>query len=261
MSDDARFRLLILGGTTEAAALARALAGRPGIEVISSLAGRTREPAPLPGGTRSGGFGGVAGLVDYLRAERIAAVIDATHPFAAQIGSHAVAAARAAGLPLLRLERPPWRRLPGDRWIEVGSLAEAAVAAPKFGRRGFLTVGAGELQPFAGLATMRFLVRLIERPTAPLPLADAKVVLGRGPFAAADEEKLLRQHAIEVIVAKNSGGDATYGKIAAARTLGLPVVMVRRPARAAADHQVETVAAALAWIAALRPGGPPALLP
>jgi precorrin-6A/cobalt-precorrin-6A reductase len=250
MNDSARTRLLILGGTTEAAALARALADRPGIECISSLAGRTREPAALPGSTRVGGFGGAAGLVEYLRADRIAGLIDATHPFAAQISTHAVAAARATEVPLLRLERAPWRRLPGDRWVEVGSLAEAAVAAPKYGRRAFLTVGATELQPFAGLATMRFLVRLIDRPKAPLPLADSKIVLDRGPFSLDGEEKLLRQHAIELVIAKNSGGGATYAKIAAARTLGLPVIMVRRPAKPAVDHQAETVAAAEVWVEA-----------
>ena len=253
MNDSPRTRILILGGTTEGAALARALADRPGIEAISSLAGRTVAPAALPGTVRAGGFGGPAGLVDYLRAEKIAGMIDATHPFAAQISTHAVAAARATGLPLLRLERAPWRRVPGDRWVEVGSLAEAAAAAPKYGRRAFLTVGANELQPFAGLATMRFLVRLIERPTAPLPLADTKIVLGRGPFTLASEEKLLRQHAIELIIAKNSGGDATYAKIAAARALGLPVIMVRRPAKPPVEHSAETLAAAVAWIDALWP--------
>src|SRR5437899_1935001 len=121
-----------------------------------------------------------------------------------------------------------------------------AAAAPKYGRRAFLTVGASELQPFAGLATMRFLVRLIERPTAPLPLADTKIVIGRGPFTLAGEEKLLRQHAIELIIAKNSGGDATYAKIAAARALGLPVVMIRRPAKPPVEHGAETLAAAVA---------------
>ena len=253
MNDSPRTRILILGGTTEGAALARALVDRPDIEAISSLAGRTVAPAALPGTVRAGGFGGPAGLVDYLRGEKIAGMIDATHPFAAQISTHAVAAARATGLPLLRLERAPWRRVPGDRWVEVGSLAEAAAAAPKYGRRAFLTVGASELQPFAGLATMRFLVRLIERPTAPLPLADTKIVIGRGPFTLAGEEKLLRQHAIELIIAKNSGGDATYAKIAAARALGLPVIMVRRPAKPPVEHSAETLAAAVAWVDALWP--------
>ena len=243
-------KLLILGGTTEGAALARALAGHPEIACISSLAGRTAAPAPLPGETRSGGFGGAAGLVAFLRGEDVKAMVDATHPFATQISTHAVAAARATGLPLLRIERPAWKRQPGDRWIEVGSLAEAAVAVPSYGRRCFLTVGPTELQAFAGLTNMRFLVRLLEKPAAPLPLADARIVIARGPFTLQGEEKLLKQHAIEVIVAKNSGGEATYGKIAAARTLGLPVVMIRRPAKPAAEHRAETVADAAAWVLA-----------
>ncbi|MFO1056786.1 MAG: cobalt-precorrin-6A reductase [Dongiaceae bacterium] len=243
-------KLLILGGTTEGAALARALAAHPEIACISSLAGRTAAPAPLPGETRSGGFGGAAGLVAFLRAEDVKAMVDATHPFATQISTHAVAAARATGVPLLRIERPAWKRQPGDRWIEVGSLAEAAVAAPSYGRRCFLTVGPTELQAFASLANMRFLVRLLEKPAAPLPLADARIVIARGPFTLQGEEKLLKQHAIEVIVAKNSGGDATYGKIAAARALGLPVVMIRRPAKPPADERAETVADAAAWVLA-----------
>ena len=246
-------RLLLLGGTTESAALARALAGRAGIELTSSLAGRTSQPAAVPGPVRVGGFGGAAGLIAHLRGEGIAGIIDAAHPFAAQISAHAVAAARATDLPLLRLERAPWRRQPGDRWVDVASIAEAATVAPHYGRRAFLTVGSGELASFGGQATMRYLVRLIERPTAPLPLADTKIVIGRGPFTLAGEEKLLRQHAIELIIAKNSGGDATYAKIAAARALGLPVIMVRRPAKPPVDHSAETLAAAVAWIDALWP--------
>jgi precorrin-6A/cobalt-precorrin-6A reductase len=243
-------KLLILGGTSEGAALARALASHPEITCISSLAGRTSSPAPLPGEIRSGGFGGAAGLIAFLRGEEVKAMVDATHPFATQISTHAVAAARATGIPLLRIERPAWRRQPGDRWVEVGSLAEAAVAVPSYGRRCFLTVGPTELQPFSNLTNMRFLVRLLEKPTAPLPLADSRIVIGRGPFTPQGEEKLLKQHAIEVIVAKNSGGDATYGKIAAARALGLPVVMVRRPAKPPADEQAETAADAVAWVTA-----------
>jgi precorrin-6A/cobalt-precorrin-6A reductase len=129
----------------------------------------------------------------------------------------------------LRLERPPWPRQPGDRWVLVDTLVEAARAAPDYGRRAFLTVGAKELQAFANLDRMWFLVRLIEAPTERLPLLHYEVAIGRGPFGAEDELKLLKQHRIDMIIAKNSGGDATYGKIAAARTLGLPVILVRRP--------------------------------
>jgi precorrin-6A/cobalt-precorrin-6A reductase len=222
-------RILILGGTTEAAQLARAVERRRGLKVISSLAGRTRDPAPLPGATRSGGFGGIEGLIRFIRDEKIDVVIDATHPYAEQISRHAVVASRSTGVPLVRLERPPWPRQAGDRWALVDSLTEAARACPDYGRRAFLTVGGKELQAFANMDRMWFLVRLVDAPLEPLPLLHAQVVTGRGPFTAEDERKLLQQHRIDMIVAKNSGGDATYGKIAAARALGLPVILVRRP--------------------------------
>jgi precorrin-6A/cobalt-precorrin-6A reductase len=222
-------RILILGGTTEAAQLARAVERRRGLKVISSLAGRTREPAPLPGATRSGGFGGIEGLIRFIRDEKIDVVIDATHPYAEQISRHAVVASRSTGVPLVRLERPPWPRQPGDRWALVDSVVEAARVLPDYGRRAFLTVGGKELAAFANMDRMWFLVRLVDPPLEPLPLLHAQVVTGRGPFTAEDERKLLQQHRVDMIVAKNSGGDATYGKIAAARALGLPVILVRRP--------------------------------
>jgi precorrin-6A/cobalt-precorrin-6A reductase len=222
-------RIMILGGTTEAAQLARTLERRRDLKVITSLAGRTREPAPVPGGTRSGGFGGIEGLIRFVRGEHIDVIIDATHPYAEQISRHAVVASRSTGVPLVRLERPPWPRQPGDRWALVDSVTEAARTALDYGRRAFLTVGTKELQAFAGLERMWFLVRLIEQPAEPLPLLHCQVVTGRGPFTAEDERKLLQQHRIDMVIAKNSGGDATYGKIAAARALGIEVVMIRRP--------------------------------
>src|SRR5215468_4679827 len=222
-------RILILGGTTEAAQLARAAERHRGLTVISSLAGRTRDPAPLPGATRSGGFGGIEGLIRFIREERIDVVVDATHPYAEQISRHAVVASRSTSVPLVRLERPPWPRQPGDRWALVDSVAEAARVCQDYGRRAFLTVGGKELQAFANLERMWFLVRLVDPPLEPLPLLHCQVVTGRGPFTTEDERKLLQQHRIDMIVAKNSGGDATYGKIAAARALGLPVILVRRP--------------------------------
>ncbi len=244
-------RVLILGGTAEASALARALERRPGLVAISSLAGRTRQPVPISGKVRSGGFGGIDGLIDYIRSERIDLVVDATHPYAEQISRHAVVAGRTTGVPLLRLERPPWPRAPGDRWILVDSLAEAARSLPSYGRRVFLTVGSGELQAFANLERMWFLVRLVDTPTAALPLADYQLIAGRGPFLAEDERRLLERHRIEVVVAKNSGGDSTYGKIAAARALGLPVVLLRRPVPpfdVPANATVSSVEEVLAWL-------------
>jgi precorrin-6A/cobalt-precorrin-6A reductase len=222
-------RILILGGTTESAQLARAVERRRGFKLITSLAGRTRDPAPVPGGMRSGGFGGIEGLIRFVREEHIDVIIDATHPYAEQISRHAVVASRSTGVPLVRLERPPWPRQPGDRWALVDSVTEAARVVADYGRRCFLTVGAKELQAFANQERMWYLVRLVDPPTEPLPLIHCQVVTGRGPFTAEDERKLLQQHRIDMIVAKNSGGDATYGKIAAARALGLPVILVRRP--------------------------------
>lgn len=230
MADDAsERRILILGGTTEAALLARLIERRRGLKAISSLAGRTREPAPLPGTTRSGGFGGIEGLIRYVREEHIDVIVDATHPYAEQISRHAVVASRSTGVPLVRLERPPWPRQPGDRWALVDSVVEAARLCGDFGRRAFLTIGGKELQAFANLERMWFLVRLVEPPLEPLPLLHYEVATGRGPFTAEDERKLLQKNRVDMVIAKNSGGDATYGKIAAARALGLPVILVRRP--------------------------------
>ena len=243
-------RVLILGGTVEGAALAAALAERPDVETIVSLAGRTKDPAALPGGVRVGGFGGVTGLAGYLRAERIGLAIDATHPFATQISRHAALAADSARVPLLRLERPPWRRDPDDRWIEVATLDAAAAAVPEHGARAFLTVGSSQLQPFGTATGVWFLVRLVEAPAGRLPLADYRVIAARGPFSAAAELRLLEENRIDVVIAKNSGGDATYGKIAAARALGLPVILLRRPPPQDGPPRVAAVAEALAWIEA-----------
>lgn len=235
-------RVLILGGTAEAAALARALDGQA--EVISSLAGRAGVP-DLPGRVRVGGFGGAEGLAAYLKAESIGRVIDATHPFAARISAHAEAACRAAGVPRLVLERPRWLRLPEDRWHVVDSVAEAAAELPRLGRRAFITVGAGEAAGFASVRGVWLLVRLLKDEA--LPLADYKVVTGRPPFAEADEVALMRAYGVDVLVTKESGGEATIGKIAAARTLGLPVLMIRRPPPPP-GQAVDSVAAAVAWL-------------
>lgn len=249
-----RLRLLILGGTTEGNALAQMLAERDDLEIVSSLAGRTQMPVLPPGTVRIGGFGGTEGLVQYLRAQEIRLVIDATHPYAAQISRNAAEAAAATALPLLRLERPPWRAEPQDNWIDVASLAEAAAESAAFARV-FLSVGSGDLLPFAGIAQTRFLVRMIDLPREPLPLAVHDIVLARGPFAEAEERRLLETHAIEAVVTKNSGGAATYGKIAAARALALPVIMVARPLPAPAQRGVAIAASvedALRWLHGMR---------
>ena len=244
-------RLLLLGGTAEAAALARelAIAFGPALDVTTSLAGRTRRPNPVPGALRTGGFGGAAGLGDFLRDRAIDAVIDATHPFSATISANAVAACAAADRPRLVLARPPWQSGAGDRWIEAASPQAAAAALPRYGRRVFLSVGARDHHWFAALDDMWFLVRLMEPPAPPLALADCHLVVDRGPFTPAGERALLREHAIDVVVTKASGGAATRSKLDAARALGLPVVMVARPPPPPGPS-VATVAAAQRWVTA-----------
>jgi precorrin-6A/cobalt-precorrin-6A reductase len=243
-------RLLILGGTTEAAALAgQALARFPGrLAVTSSLAGRTEHPAPLAGDIRIGGFGGPAGLADYLRAEAVDLLIDATHPFAARVATEARLGAEAAGVPRLILRRPMWRRHERDRWIEVADLAEAAAKVAAFGRRTWLTLGSGDLAAFAGVTNVRFLVRMIDPPRQRPPLRFHEIVLGRGPFSLVEERQLIERHAIEILVSKASGGGATEAKLVAAREASLPVIMIRRPPPEPGEA-VPTVEAALAWLA------------
>lgn len=250
MSDGSRKRcVLILGGTGEAAALAEHLAAHRDLRVINSQAGRTARPGAVAGELRRGGFGGAAGLAAYLTAEDVALVIDATHPFAAQISDHAVAACHEAGVPLLRLCRPPWRPQAGDRWICVVTMEAAAQVLPDLGERVFLTTGAKDLSAFAELADLFFLLRLVERPAEPLPLARHELILARGPFTVDAEEALLKSHEIQAVVSKNSGGAATEAKLSAARRLGLPVVMIERPAqRLSPPHRVEDVGAALTWL-------------
>ncbi len=239
-------KILILGGTAEARTLADALTAK-GHAVITSLAGRTIEPRRPQGEIRIGGFGGAAGLADYLRAAGIEAVIDATHPYAAAISAHAVEACSAAGRPLLRFERAPWQPQKGDRWIIVDSLAAAAKVAPELGRRAFLTIGVKELDSFRGIDNVWFLVRLVDRPPAPIPLSHHELILARGPFELADERSLMQRHGIDLVIAKNSGGDSTHGKIVAARDLGLPVLLLRRPVLPPAETAT-AIADAIAWV-------------
>lgn len=222
-------RILILGGTTEARELAARLAATPGLAVTLSLAGRTREPAVQPVPVRVGGFGGAAGLADYLRTERIGLLVDATHPFAERISHNAAGAAKAAGVPIVALRRPQWQRRAGDRWREVDDVAGAVAALGITPRRVFLAIGRQEAAAFEAAPLHFYLVRSVDPVDPPLALPYAEYVLSRGPFALAGELALLRDRRIDAVVAKNSGGDATYAKIEAARQLGIEVVMVRRP--------------------------------
>ena len=242
--------LLILGGTGEAAALAGALAEAGDWEVTTSLAGRTRAPAALPGAVRIGGFGGADGLAAYLRAERIDRVVDATHPFAATMAANAAAACAEVGVSLLRIERPAWAPVPGDRWIDVADAAEAAdwlAGALPAGAAVLLTLGRQEVAPFRRCPGLRFVLRSIE-PPAPEDLpTDCLLLSERGPFTLAGERVLIGRHGIRTVVAKNAGGGATAAKLAAAREAAIPVVMIRRPAPPATPA-VADIAGALDWL-------------
>jgi precorrin-6A/cobalt-precorrin-6A reductase len=240
-------RILILGGTTEARQLAGRLAGRAGLEVTLSLAGRTVSPAAQPVPIRVGGFGGATGLVEYLVGERIDALIDATHPYANVISANAVEAARRGGVPLIALRRPPWIAVSGDRWIAVSDVREAVRAIGQTPRRVFVALGRNELKPLRDAPQHFYLIRSVDPVDPPLPLPHVGYVTGRGPFSEADDHALMTEHRIDVVVAKNSGGTATYGKIAAARVLGIDVIVLRRPAApdAAAFETVEDV---IAWL-------------
>jgi precorrin-6A/cobalt-precorrin-6A reductase len=240
--------LLILGGTTEAAALAARLAADwPGIAAMVSLAGRTQAPRPLALPVRIGGFGGAEGLARFLTASDTRAVVDATHPFAAIMPFNAAEACRSAGIPLLALSRPAWRQEEGDRWIAVGSVAEAVAALGDVPRRVFLTIGRQELAAFAAAPQHAYLARVIDPPEHPLP-PDLTLIRDRGPFEVEAEADLMRREAVDIVVAKNAGGEATVAKITAARHLGLPVVMVSRPAKPAVPT-AQTVDEAMAWLA------------
>ncbi|AKH99782.1 precorrin-6x reductase [Hoeflea sp. IMCC20628] len=220
--------ILILGGTSEAAELAKQLVeSQPAARVITSLAGRTREPAPLAGEVRSGGFGGIDGLVSYLRENRVTRLIDATHPFARQISANAVEAARIAGVPLEIRTRMPWERQQGDEWIVVETLQAARDAIPPRARV-LLALGSQHIGVFADREDAHFVVRMIDPPETKLELPDHALILGRPGDTAAIEAMLLIAHSITHIVCRNSGGKSAYAKIEAARKLGLPVIMVGR---------------------------------
>lgn len=247
-------RVLILGGTGEARALADRLATAPGLDVVSSLAGRLSDPTLPAGRVRVGGFGDVEGLQRFLVAEGIDRVIDATHPFATRITAHAMAAAAATGVPLVVLRREGWSERPGDRWRRVASITEAAavtaaepVPGPGEDATVLLTVGRRDVTAFAGDFRHRYVVRSIEEPGGPLPPHHA-LVLARGPFTVAGERTLLRRFGVTCLVTRDSGGELTGAKLVAARELGIAVVLVARPPLPAAVPQVATVDAAAAWL-------------
>ena len=215
--------------TGEARRLAARLCARGGLRVVTSLAGRTSAPETLPGEVRVGGFGGAEGLARYLEDEGVNLMLDATHPFAARMAHNAAEAARLTGVPLITLMRPAWQPVAGDNWQTASGMAEAATLLGHEARRVFLAIGRQEVQAFRAAAQHHYLVRSVE-PVEPSHLpANAACILARGPFSEDDDIALLTEHRIDIVVAKNSGGTATYGKIAAARRLGLPVIMIDRP--------------------------------
>jgi precorrin-6A/cobalt-precorrin-6A reductase len=239
-------RALILGGTADANLLAETIA-RAGIDAVYSYGGRTRAPAGQRLPTRIGGFGGPNGLADYLRHERITHVVDATHPFAAEMSRNAVAACAQTGTPLLALERAPWLKAPGDHWIEVADIMSAVAALPECRARVFLAIGRQHIAPFAERTQHAYTLRFVDPPEGALPLSGADIIVSRGPFTLDGELTMMRERGIEWIVARNSGGAGARAKIDAARTLGLPVVMIARPLLPERTR-VERVAEVMDWL-------------
>ena len=239
-------RILVLGGTTEASHLAEALA-QAGRDAVFSYAGRTAQPVAQPLPLRVGGFGGVDGLVDYLTREGISHVIDATHPFAATISRNLVYACTRTGCSLIALERPAWQAQPGDQWLSVADIAAAVAALPEAPARVFLAIGKQSLTAFAEKPQHHYLLRLVDPPEGPLPLPQASVVIARGPFDLAGDLALMRDQGITHVVAKNAGGAGAEAKLAAARALGLPVILIDRPALPP-RRSVATIAEVLRWL-------------
>ncbi|MBR0985502.1 cobalt-precorrin-6A reductase [Bradyrhizobium liaoningense] len=238
-------RALILGGTADASMLAAAIA-RARLNAVYSYGGRTRAPADQPLPTRIGGFGGVSGLADYIRCEGITHVIDATHPFAAEMSRNAVEACAQTSTPLIALERAPWLKTPGDNWIEIADVSAAVAALPEAPAKVFLAIGRQHIARFATKPQHAYTLRFVDPPEAPLPFA-ADVIVSRGPFTLDSELDLMRTRGIGWIVARNSGGDGARAKIDAARMLGLPVIMISRP-ELPERGRVESVAAAMQWL-------------
>ena len=239
-------RVLLLGGTTEATALAHAFA-KAGINAVFSYAGRTANPVEQPLPTRLGGYGGVKGLADYIIDAQITHIVDATHPFAVQISRNAVAASALTTTPLMAHERPEWRAQPGDTWLQVADTQAAVDALPAKPARIFLAIGKQTLPAYAAHPQHFYLLRLVDAPDAALPVPNAEVVLDRGPFTVESDMELMRAHAITHIVAKNSGGSGALAKLEAARRLHLPVVLIARPT--IADRPMaRTLDAVMQWL-------------
>lgn len=239
-------RVLLLGGTTEAGQMARALA-EAGIDAVYSYAGRTNAPVSQPLPTRVGGFGGVPGLTRYLNAENITHVIDATHPFAAGMSRNAFEASRDQAIPLIRFERAPWVAQTGDDWTLVPTLEDIPAALPDVPARVFLAIGKQQIGLFASKPQHHYLLRLVDAPEVPLPLPHTTVLLARGPFTVQGDTAVMKENAITLVVAKNAGGTGARAKLDAARMLGLPVIMTNRPPLPG-DNIANDMAQVMAWL-------------
>jgi precorrin-6A/cobalt-precorrin-6A reductase len=238
--------ILVLGGTTQATALARALSDG-GYDAVFSYAGRVEHPKAQPLPTRIGGFGGVDGLVDYLHDHHITHVIDATHPFAAQMSRNAVEACTKANVALIALTRPEWSAQPGDRWTHVPDMAGAVAALDRAACRVMLAIGKQHVAEFAVRSEHYFLLRMIEQTEATKLFSNSDVVIAKGPFDLAGDLALMRAHNINVLVSKNAGGAAARAKIDAAREIGIEVIMIDRP-KLPERTVVSAAADALDWI-------------
>ena len=219
-------KILILGGTSEAVELAKAKV-LDGHDVITSLAGRTKEPVSVAGQTRIGGFGGAQGLANYLKEHQIDLLIDCTHPFAKQISANARKAADLTDTKLQVRTRPKWKRQEEDRWQEVENLDAACSAIPS-NSRVLLAIGSQHITAFQRRDDVFFIVRMVDEPSKPLALANYELLLGKPPLDWYEEKKILERHAVSHIVCRNSGGPKAYAKIEAARAIGLPVIIVDR---------------------------------
>ena len=236
--------ILLLAGTAEAKEIAQGLANN-GVAAVASLAGATRAPKPLPLETRIGGFGGADGFRAYIAAAGITKVIDATHPYAADISRRTAMICAQEKLPYLQVLRPAWTPQAGDNWTQIAREEDAANHIPK-GATVFLGTGRQTLHRFAGLEGCRVICRQIDPPTAPFPFAGGEFLIGRPPFPVDREKTLFAQLGIDWIVVKNAGGDASATKLTAARALGIPVLMIARPKTGDAPV-VQTAAQAIAW--------------
>lgn len=221
--------VLLLGGTTEATALARLLAAQ-GIRATLSYAGRTQNPRPQPVPVRIGGFGGVAGLTGYLRQHDVTHLVDATHPFAARMSLNALEAAHQAGVAHLALTRRAWEPVAGDRWTRAADIDSAVAALAGPARRIMLALGRMHVAPFAAQPQHHYLLRFVDAPEQPPELSRHSLIVDRGPFTAEEDSRLMQAHAIDLVICKNAGGTGADAKLIAARQLGVPVLMIDRPA-------------------------------